>query len=71
MQKRYYTVAQFHEQLSGVITKSQIYNLIKKGEYPSRKIGKKIVLPAEWVDKYIQFPYEFAENEVQNYGEAR
>ena len=71
MQKRYYTVAQFHEQLGGVITKAQIYNLIKRGEYPSRKIGKKIVLPAEWVDKYIQLPCEFAEKEVQKYGQAR
>ena len=46
--KRFYTVKEFHEELGGVITKSMVYKMIDGGEIPVRKIGSKIVIPAEW-----------------------
>ena len=54
--KRFYTVKEFHEELGGVITKSMVYKMIDGGEIPVRKIGSKIVIPAEWVNNYINAP---------------
>lgn len=54
--RRFYTVAQLHQELEGVISKGQVYRMIKKGEIPTRRIGDKIVIPADWVQNYLNAP---------------
>ncbi len=55
-EKLFYTVKEFHALLGGVVTRSQVYKMINAGEIPTRKIGSKIVLPADWVNAYINAP---------------
>lgn len=54
--KRFYTVKEFHAELDNVITRTQIYRMIQAGQIPVRKIGTKIVIPADWVDAYLNAP---------------
>lgn len=54
--KLFYTVKEFHALLGGVVTRSQVYKMISDGEIPTRRIGSKIVLPADWVNTYINTP---------------
>ncbi len=56
IEKRFYTVKEFHALLGGVITKSMIYKMIDDGDIPTRRIGAKIVIPADWVNAYINAP---------------
>ena len=56
MKKKFYTVKDFYSALGGVVTKSQIYKMINAGIIPTRKIGTKIVLSAEWVEAYLGAP---------------
>ncbi len=55
-EKRFYTVTDFYAALGGIVTKSKIYRMIDAGEIPVRRIGKKIVIPADWVNAYISAP---------------
>lgn len=57
MNKKFYTVKEFHSEIGGVVTKSQIYRLIKQGEIPTRRIGSKLVLSAEWVNDFLNAPF--------------
>ena len=59
MDKKFYTVLEFYQALGGIITRAQIYKMIQAGEIPVRKIGSKLVLPADWVTEYINRPCEF------------
>lgn len=56
IEKRFYTVKEFHAMLGGVVTKSMIYKMIEAGEIPTRRIGNKIVIPADWVKAYLEEP---------------
>ncbi|MBQ8919089.1 MAG: helix-turn-helix domain-containing protein [Acidaminococcaceae bacterium] len=56
MEKKFYTVRDLYCELGGVVTRSQLYRMIEQGEIPTRKIGKKIVIPADWVVSYINMP---------------
>ena len=56
IEKRFYTVKEFHTMLYGVITRSMIYKMIDAGDIPFRYIGNKIIIPAGWVDTYINTP---------------
>ena len=56
MVKKFYSVDEFHKELGGIITKSQIYKMIREGEIPTRRIGNKVVLSADWVRSYIDQP---------------
>ena len=49
MVKKFYSVDEFHCELGGIVTKSQIYKMIREGEIPTRRIGNKVVLSADWV----------------------
>ncbi len=55
--KKFYTVKEFYAEIGGVVTKSQIYRLIKQGDIPTRKIGSKLVLSAEWVNDFLNAPF--------------
>ena len=55
-EKRFYTVKEFHGLLGGVITRSMVYKMIDAGDIPVRYIGNKIIIPAGWVDTYINTP---------------
>ena len=56
MVKKFYSVDEFHRALGGIVTKSQIYKMIREGEIPTRRIGNKVVLSADWVRSYIDQP---------------
>lgn len=58
MEKKFFTVMEFCEELGGIITRSQVYRMINAGEIPVRKIGRKTVIPAAWVQDYINMPCE-------------
>lgn len=55
-EKRFYTVTDLYAALGGIVTRSKIYKMIDTGEIPVRRIGKKIVIPADWVNAYINAP---------------
>jgi excisionase family DNA binding protein len=63
-EKRFYTVQEFHDELGGIITRAQIYTMIKEGEIPVRRIGRKIVMPASWVEEYVNRPCEYVKQDV-------
>lgn len=54
--RRYYTVKEFHAELGGIISKGMVYKMIADGEIPTRKIGRKIAIPAVWVQTFIDTP---------------
>lgn len=54
--RRFYTVSQLHDELSDVVSKGQLYRMINRGEIPVRKIGTKIVVPADWVENFLNAP---------------
>lgn len=54
--KRWYTVKELYALLGGIITRSKIYKMIDDGEIPSRLIGGKIAIEAEWVEAFINAP---------------
>lgn len=56
--KLFVTVTEFHEMIGGVITRVQIYRMINNGEIPVRKIGNKVLLSAEWVNNFLNTPFE-------------
>lgn len=56
IEKRFITVKEFHQLLGGIITRAQVYRMIEEGEIPTRKIGNKIVMSAEWVRSYLDQP---------------
>lgn len=59
MEKKFFTVQEFCNELGGIITRSQIYRMINAGEIPIRKIGHKIVISASWVKEYVNRPCEY------------
>ena len=56
MKRKFFSVGEFYQEMGGIITKGQIYKMIKAGEIPTRKIGNKVVLSADWVHAYINQP---------------
>lgn len=64
MEKKFFTVMDFYRELGGVVTKTQIYRMINAGEIPSRRIGTKIVIPANWVHEFVNKPCEYAKKYV-------
>lgn len=52
--RKFYSVNQFYELIgNGVISKSYIYQKIRKGEIPVTYFGTKPLIPVAWVDKFI------------------
>ena len=55
-EKNFYTVKEFHGLLGGTITRSMVYKMISAGDIPIRYIGSKILIPAGWVNTFINTP---------------
>lgn len=52
--RKFFTVSQLVTYLGdGVISRGTIYLMIKKGEIPTVRIGERILIPASWVDQFI------------------
>ena len=50
----FYSVGQFCELLGeGTVSKSYIYQKIRKGDIPVKYFGIKPLIPAAWVDDFI------------------
>lgn len=54
--RRFYTVKEFHAELGGIVSKGMVYKMIAGGEIPTRKIGRKIAIPAAWAQTFIDQP---------------
>lgn len=53
-ERKFFTVSQLVGYLGdGVISRWTIYLMIKKGEIPTVRIGERILIPASWVDQFI------------------
>ena len=51
--RRFFTVSQLMDYLGeGVISHQQVYRNIRAGLIPSKQIGKKILIPAAWVEEF-------------------
>ena len=51
--RRFFTVSQLMNYLgAGVISQQQLYRNIRAGVIPSKHIGKKILIPAAWVEEF-------------------
>ncbi len=57
LDKRFYTVKEFHSLFDETITKSMIYKMIGTGKIPTRRIGNKILIPGDWVRAFFSEPY--------------
>ena len=64
MEKKFFTVNDFHAELGGIISKGMIYLMIEKGEIPAKRIGNKIVLPAGWVHQFINDISSYSKQEA-------
>ncbi len=53
VKKVFYTVNDLHTALGGIVSKAYLYEMIKRNEIVSRRLGGKIVIPATWVDKFF------------------
>lgn len=52
--RKFYSVNQFYELIgNGVISKSYIYQKIRKGEIPVTYFGTKPLIPVSWVDNFL------------------
>lgn len=53
--RKFYTVSQLAEYLGeNVISKGAVYSMIKKGEIPSMQLGDRILIPAQWVENFME-----------------
>lgn len=51
--RKFFTVSQLMDCLGeGVVSHQQVYRNIRAGLIPSKKIGKKILIPAAWVEEF-------------------
>ena len=54
IKRKFYSVNQFCELIGeGVISKSYIYQKIRKGDIPVTYFGTKPLIPVAWVDAFI------------------
>lgn len=55
MEKKFYSVSEVQEEVfSGTLTRPTILKLIKNGEIPSIRVGKKTLIPGAWARKILQ-----------------
>ena len=52
-EKRFYTINQFCEVISGTLSRGGIYKAVDRGEIPSKRIGKRILIPASYVRELL------------------
>ena len=53
-ERKFFTVSQLVEYFgNGVISRGSIYLMIKRGEIPTVRIRERILIPASWVDQFI------------------
>ena len=51
--RKFFSVAQLMDYLGkGVISRQQLYKIIREGKIPVKYIGKKILIPASWVEEF-------------------
>ncbi len=55
--KNFYSVKEFHQLLNGVVSRGMVYKMIVEGDIPVRYVGRRIIIPADWVNNYINEPF--------------
>ncbi len=53
----FYTPHEFFQMLSGKISLQSIYYQIRKGGIPSKRLGKKVLIPGDWVRDFFNTPF--------------
>lgn len=53
-QKRLLTPVEFHQALGGAIGRSSIYELLRANRIRHVRVGRKLLIPAQEVDDFIQ-----------------
>ena len=51
--RKFYSVTEFHELIGEAVSKVQVYRMIRRGEIPAKYLGEKILIPAVWVDNFM------------------
>jgi excisionase family DNA binding protein len=51
--RNFYNLAELQELLDGQVSRIHLYNLVKRGEIPSCKFGKRLLIPASYVHTLI------------------
>ncbi|MBQ7673794.1 MAG: helix-turn-helix domain-containing protein [Alphaproteobacteria bacterium] len=54
LKKMFYTVPELYNLLGGIVSKNCIYQMVKRNEIVTKRFGGKIVIPATWVDRFIE-----------------
>ena len=54
MSKNFYSVQEVCDIFGNVMCRGTIYGLVRRGEIPSARIGKKVIVPAYWVDEFLK-----------------
>jgi excisionase family DNA binding protein len=52
MENKYYTIKETAEILK--VSRQQLYQLVKKNNFPHTKIGSKIIVPSKLLDEYLK-----------------
>ena len=63
-QRRFYTVDEVCEIIDNTVTRTQIYRMVGRKEIPSKRIGNRILVDAQWVRDFIDAPYDSASSSV-------
>lgn len=50
---KYYTVNQFLYYIGNCVTRAAVYQKIKNGEIPVQHFGSRKLIPAEWVENFV------------------
>lgn len=65
-ERKFFTVSQLVEYFgNGVISRGSIYLMIKRGEIPTVRICERILIPASWVDQFIENANEAVSSKIK------
>lgn len=65
LEKKFCSVKDLYKALDGFITRQQIYRMIDNGEIPTRMIGGRIAIDAEWVRNYVNAPFVYSKKNTR------
>lgn len=56
MEKKFYTVNEFHQLTGKTVAKNTIYKYIKEGKIPAKRFGDRHLILASFVDEFMNNP---------------
>lgn len=71
-EKNFYDLDELREEVfQNKISKAHIYNLCGRGDIPTVRIGRRLLIPTWYVEKLLHGPREGEEDQVFNTAAAR